>query len=54
MRLAETNLLKYFLNLGSHSGSYIDYRLLVCDAVSFGGTLPTFGRKPLFTSSVYE
>jgi len=54
MSLAEIKLRKYVLNLGSHGGSYIDYRLLLCDAVSSGGNLPTFGRKPLFTSSVYE
>ena len=54
MSLAEINLHKYFLNLGSHGGSCIDYRILVRDAMSSGGNLPTFGRNPMFSSSVYE
>lgn len=53
MSLADVNLRKYFLNLGSQGGSYTDNRLLVCDAVSSVGNLPTFvGGGALFSSSV--
>lgn len=44
MSLAEIELRKQFLNLGSHGRSYIDYRLLVCDTVTSGGNFRRWKR----------